>query len=157
VESFYTEEVPRLGSHMTDEEIDAVAEELAKIGGSTWYPGRTQSPLLRAVSERYKDRARVAIAALDRLRASKATVSTPEGPALEAPSVGDTPNSPQNDLQVGVIVVYRPPGERRAIPCRIEHLEERRAYLVPCPKPDVGWVELDNLQASPSGISSNEG
>jgi hypothetical protein len=72
---------------MTDEEIDAVAEELAKIGGLTWYPGRTQSPLLRAVSERYKDRARVAIASLDRLRASKATVSTPQGPALEAPSV----------------------------------------------------------------------
>ena len=157
VESFYTEEVPRLGSHMTDEEIDAVAEELAKIGGLSWYPGRTQSPLLRAVSERYRDRARVAIAALDRLRASRGKVGVPQGPALKAPSADDTPHPPQNDLQVGVIVVYRPPGERRAIPCRIEHLEERRAYLVPCPKPDIGWVKLNSLQASPSGLSSKEG
>jgi hypothetical protein len=142
---------------MTTEEIDAVAEELAKAGGLSWYPGRTQGPLLRAVSDRYKDRARVAIAALDRLRASKDTVSTPREPALEAPSADEAPYPPQNDLQVGVIVVYRPPGDRRAISCRIEHLEERRAYLVPCPKPDIGWVELGNLQALPSGAPAKEG
>jgi hypothetical protein len=73
---------------------------------------------------------------------------------LKAPSVGDTPNLPQNHLQVGVIVVYRPPGDRRAIPCRIKHLEEKRAYLAPCPQPDVGWVELDNLQAGVVTLTS---
>jgi hypothetical protein len=157
VESFYTEELPGLGSHMTNEEIDAVAEELAKVGGLSWYPGRTQEPLLRAVSNRYKDRARVAIAALERLRARNDTVSTPREPALEAPSADKASNPPQNDLQVGAVVVYRPPGDRRAIPCRIEHLEERRAYLIPCPKPDIGWVELGNLQALPSRTPAKAG
>jgi hypothetical protein len=142
---------------MTEEEIEIVAEELAKAGGHSWSPGRTGGTLLRAVSERYRDRARVAIAALDRLRASKDKHTIPRGPGLKAPSVGDTPNLPQNHLQVGVIVVYRPPGDRRAIPCRIKHLEEKRAYLAPCPQPDVGWVELDNLQALPSGTPSDEG
>ena len=54
---------------MTEEEIEAVAEELAKAGGLSWHPGRTRGPLLRTVSERYRDRARLAIEALDRLRA----------------------------------------------------------------------------------------
>ena len=67
---------------MTDEEIEAVAEELAKIGGLSWYPGRTDGPLLRPISERYRDRARVAIAALDRVRAGKeASASAPSGSA----------------------------------------------------------------------------
>src|SRR3712207_8438264 len=49
----------------------SVAQELAKVGGLSWYPGRTRGPLLRSVGERYRDRARVAIAALERLKASK--------------------------------------------------------------------------------------
>jgi hypothetical protein len=31
---------------MTDEEIEVVAEELAKSGGLSWYPGRTPGPLM---------------------------------------------------------------------------------------------------------------
>jgi hypothetical protein len=42
-------------------------------------------------------------------------------------------------------VVYRPPGDQRAITCRVERVEEGRAYLVPAPRADVGWVSLDNL------------
>jgi hypothetical protein len=142
---------------MTEEEIEVVAEELAKIGGLSWYPGRTQGPLLRAVSERYRDRARVAIAALDRLRASIRDSRPSQRPVLEA-HLNDEPSSPPQDaLQVGAIVVYRAPGDRRAVPCRIAHLEEGRAYLVPCPKPDIGWVKLDNFQALPSGSPANEG
>ena len=142
---------------MTEEEIEIVAEELAKAGGHSWSPERTQGTLLRAVSERYRDRARVAIAALDRLRASTDKHTIPQGPDLKAASADEARRPPQNHLQVGVIVVYRPPGDRRAIPCRIKHLEEKRAYLVPCPQPDVGWVELDNLQALSSGTPSDEG
>ena len=63
---------------MTDEEIEAVAEELAKAGGTSWYPGRTRGALLRPVSERYRDRARLAIAALERVRAGRAAVAVPE-------------------------------------------------------------------------------
>jgi hypothetical protein len=131
---------------MTEEEIEAVAEELAKIGGASWYPGRTRGPLLRAVSDRYRDRARVAIAALDRLRANKeraAELPTTDSESLERDE--DLPLNSSDQIQVGAIVVYRPPGDQRAISCRIEKLEDGNAYLVPCARPDVGWVSIDSL------------
>src|SRR3712207_9203294 len=34
---------------MTEEEVEVVAEELAKIGGIAWYPGREEGTLMRAV------------------------------------------------------------------------------------------------------------
>jgi hypothetical protein len=129
---------------MTDEEIDAVAEELAKAGGTSWYPGRTRGALLRPVSERYRDRARLAIAALDRVRAAGGA-STPQEPTLEVgPSGGVQPQRP-DQIHVGATVVYRPPGDQRAITCRIEQLEGGSAYLVPVPRPDIGWVSLSSL------------
>ncbi len=131
---------------MTEEEIDVVAQELAKVGGLAWYPGRTEGPLLRTVSQRYRDRARVAIAALERLRASKEGGPTVDGtPASTEVSSGSTEIAPGDQLQVGAVVVYRPPGELRATPCRIEKIEDGRAYLVPCPRSHVGWVSLDDL------------
>ncbi|PVE20206.1 hypothetical protein DC522_33730 [Microvirga sp. KLBC 81] len=127
---------------MTEDEVDAVAKELAKIGGAAWYPGRSRGLLLRVVGNRYRDRARVAIAALDRLRARQAapgpTAATPAGPEAAAPGAGEP-------LQVGAVVVYRPPNDQRAIPCRVAKLENGRAYLVPCPPPEVGWVPLASL------------
>ena len=131
---------------MTEEEIETVAEELAKVGGVAWYPGRTRGPLLRAVGDRYRDRARVVIAALDRLRATRQKSASPESPGAGDLDTGDKPTVDTEDqLQVGAIVVYRPPGDQRAIPCRVEKLEEGRAYLVPCPRPNVGWVSMDSL------------
>jgi len=124
---------------MTEDEVEVVAQEMAKIGGTTWYPGRTNGAVLRVVNERYKDRARVAIAALDRLREGRDALNDTAPLQASAPSVDPS-------LQVGTIVVFRPPGERRAVTCRVERLEEGRAYLVPCPKPDIGWTSLDNLQ-----------
>jgi hypothetical protein len=50
---------------MNDEEIEIVAQELAKIGGTSWYPGRQAGRMLRVVSERYRDQARALIRALD--------------------------------------------------------------------------------------------
>jgi len=41
---------------MTDEEIEVVAEELAKGDGSSWYPGRRQGPLTRLVTDCYRDK-----------------------------------------------------------------------------------------------------
>jgi len=130
---------------MTDEEIDAVAEELAKAGGTSWYPGRTRGALLRPVSERYRDRARLAIAALDRVRAGGG-VSAPQDPAPRAePSPESVQPQRPDQIHVGATVVYRPPGDQRAITCRIERLEGGSAYLVPVPRPDIGWVSLSSL------------
>jgi hypothetical protein len=144
----YPEGLAMLGAVVTDEEIEAVAEELAKVGGLSWYPGRTRGALLRPVTERYRDRAKVAIAALDRLRAKNNDgfeQQTTLGSAALLSREG-LPKGPDEPIQVGSIVVYRPPGDQRAITCRIDQLEQGRAYLVPCARPDVGWVSLDNLQ-----------
>jgi hypothetical protein len=140
---------------MTEDEIEAVARELAKIGGVSWYPGRTRGALLRAVSERYRDRARVAIAALERLKAAKEDTAAPQGsPSGEAVGTTSQASEPGDYLQVGAVVVYRPPGDRRAMPCRITRMEAGQAYLVPCPEPDIGWVSLEHLvppTAEPQG------
>jgi hypothetical protein len=133
---------------MNEQEIEVVAEELAKAGGLSWYPGRTTEPLLRTVHARYRDRARLAIAALERWRARHSgpaqPLETPTERPLSSPShIADH----QDTLQVGAVVIYRPPGDKRAIPCRVEKLENGRAYLVPCPVPDVGWVDLITLRS----------
>jgi hypothetical protein len=47
-------------------------------------------------------------------------------------------------MEVGAIVVYRPPGDLRAISCQVTQIENGRAYLVPVPRPDVGWIAIDN-------------
>jgi hypothetical protein len=132
------------GAGVTDEEIEAVAEELAKAGGTSWYPGRTRGALLRSVSERYRDRARLAIAALDRVRAGNGSHIQPQSP--EAPPTPERSIAGDTDqIHVGATVVYRPPGDQRAISCRIERLKDGRAYLVPAPRPDIGWVALDSF------------
>jgi len=45
---------------------------------------------------------------------------------------------------VGATVVYRPPGEKRALTCRIERMEHGRAFLVPAQR-EVGWVSVHTL------------
>ena len=131
---------------MTEDEIEAVARELAKIGGLSWYPGRTRGALLRAVSERYRDRARVAIAALERLKASTEGTAAPQGSSSGSPGTTTSQASePGDHLQVGAVVVYRPSGDRRAMPCQITRMEPGRAYLVPCPESDIGWVSLEHI------------
>jgi hypothetical protein len=131
---------------MTEEEIEAVAQELAKVGGPSWYPGRTRGPLLRSVGERYRDRARVAIAALERLKASKEGKTMPHrSPSSSLVDAESSASEPPDHLQVGRVVVYRPPGDRRAMPCQVAKIEADRAYLVPCPRSDVGWVSLEDL------------
>ena len=68
---------------MSEEEVECVAEELAKVGGVAWYPGREPNAILRVVSDRYRDRARVAIAALERLRALGRGLAPRRGIRLE--------------------------------------------------------------------------
>ena len=53
---------------MTDEEVEIIAQELAKIGGTSWYPGREPGAILRPVTDRYRDQARIIIRTFDHLR-----------------------------------------------------------------------------------------
>ena len=59
---------------MTEGEVEAVAAELAKAGGVSWHSGQERGPL-KLVMDRYRDRARLAIAALDRVRAAEQDIS----------------------------------------------------------------------------------
>jgi hypothetical protein len=130
---------------VTENEIEVVAEELAKAGGLSWYPGRQHGSLLRVVSDRHRDRARLAIAALDRCRmpdAGAASSGSTDTELLPMP-VREAIN-PDNTIQAGATVVYRPPGERRAYPCRVEKIERGQAYLVPHLRACTGWISIGN-------------
>jgi hypothetical protein len=148
---------------VTEDEIEFIAAEMAKAGGTSWYPGRDKGPLVRVVSERYRDRARLVIAALDRYRASQQRGATPQQdipvanndsePRLRGGSVG---YSPEGSIRAGGLIVYRPPGDQRAYPCRVERIENGRAYLVPEIKSCTGWVDLDDLFAPvPKSVSTS--
>ena len=135
---------------VSEEEIEIVAEELAKVGGTTWYPGREAGPLIRVVSDRYRDRAKIAIAALERHRAKVAAEGALPAACREARTFAS------DQIRVGSTVVYRPPGERRAYTCRVEKIDGRQAYLVPDIKVSSGWVSLDDL-TRPAGPRDADG
>lgn len=135
---------------MTEEEIEIVAEELAKIGGVSWYPGREKGTLMRVVSDRYRDRARVAIDALDRYRTSQraSVVQDNSKTAAEEPNLA--PLSSQDEIKPGSTVVYRPPGDRRAYPCRVVEIEGSRAYLAPILRTCTDWVSIEYIRPQSS-------
>jgi hypothetical protein len=140
---------------MTEEEIEIVAEELAKIGGVTWYPGREKGTLMRVVSDRYRDRARVAIEALDRFRTGKNAPLAQDNGAREKPaSVTPSRQAMRDDIRPGSTVIYRPPGDRRAYPCRVVEIEGTRAYLTPILRACTDWVSIEHLM--PSRTDSEE-
>ncbi|SCX90613.1 hypothetical protein [Microvirga guangxiensis] len=130
---------------MTEEEIEIVAEELAKIGGVSWYPGREKGTLMRVVTDRYRDRARIAIEALDRYRAlQNAGVVQDNGPSAHHLQGRPHPMS-SDEIKPGSTVVYRPPGDRRAYPCRVVEIEGSRAYLAPILRACTDWVSIEHL------------
>ena len=101
-----------MGVEMSEEEVECVAEELAKVGGVAWYPGREPNAILRVVSDRYRDRARVAIAALERLRASREQQGAVELAAGEDPEIAHRARAGiAEDIEVGSVVIYRAPGD----------------------------------------------
>ncbi|MCB8821056.1 hypothetical protein [Microvirga rosea] len=132
---------------MTDDEVEIIAAELAKAGGHSWYPGRERGPF-KVVADRYRDRARLAIAALDRYRIGKSGAPLPENSAEEYDlheGQARRPSLEKEELAVGSIVLYRPPGDKRFYQCRVEQLDGDRAYLVPDMKICTGWVDIKNL------------
>ncbi|MGO4704628.1 hypothetical protein AB4072_02480 [Microvirga sp. 2MCAF38] len=132
---------------MTDEEVEIVAEELAKIGGTSWYPGRESSSILRVISDRYRDRARAAIAALDRYRVRQGTSTSDMSNATAVKQEEPKPiSSPAKEgITVGDTVVYRPPSDRRAYSCTVEATRDGEAYLVLNRREGVGWVPIPEL------------
>jgi hypothetical protein len=102
---------------MTDEEIEVVAEELAKSDGLSWYPGPVQGPRMGLVTDHYREQARAVIAALDHVRTGGDSSRSPtlrrEG-SLEAVHRGSI-----REVGPGATIIYRPPGDQRAYPCRI--------------------------------------
>ncbi|MBQ0819659.1 hypothetical protein HPT29_016265 [Microvirga terrae] len=133
---------------MTEEEIEIVAEELAKIGGVTWYPGREKGTLMRVVCDRYRDRARVAIEALERYRASQQAALAQDNMQGDAPPTTCRAAARPHDIKPGSTVIYRPPGDRRAYSCRVVEIEGNRAYLAPILRACTEWVSIEHLVPS---------
>lgn len=131
---------------MTKDEIEAVAAELAKAGGVSWHSGNERGPL-KIVMDRYRERARLAIAALERVRAAKQDASRDQiATEQHRPSATAYLESVSRDaVSVGTLVLYRPPGDQRVYRCRVEKVDGNRAYLVPELPACTGWVDLKSL------------
>jgi hypothetical protein len=131
---------------MTDDEVEAVAAELAKAGGLSWHNGQERGPL-KLVMNRYRDRARAALAALERLQAAKQALA-PDPDKVEQPrSNTDAKPGPvsEEEVSIGSLVLYHPPGDQRTYACRVQKVHGSRVYLVPEIPACTGWVDLDGL------------
>lgn len=127
---------------MSEEEVELVAELLAKIGG-TWNPERAQ-PASRIVGNRHRDVARLVLDAVERSKAANRN-STGTDPVSGEPSEADAiTDAKGNRLYVGANVVYQPPGDKRTLTCRVEKMEQGRAYVVPSQR-EIGWVSTHTL------------
>jgi hypothetical protein len=133
---------------MTDDEVEAVAAELAKAGGVSWHSGQERVPL-RLVMDRYRDRARLVLAALERVRAAKQAHS-PEPMKIEPVSRNlraDLDPASHERVAVGSLLLYRPPGDKRAYSCRVQRVDGSRVFLVPDIPTCTGWVDIVNLSS----------
>jgi hypothetical protein len=132
---------------MTDEEIAVVAEELARSSGPSWYPARVQAPLTRVLTDQYREQACVVIAALDHLRTGGGDTSqVPDARRDGTPATFR--RNPISDAQPGATIIYRPPEDQRAYPCRVVEIQGTRAYLAPILRTCVGWVSMERLEIS---------
>ncbi len=133
---------------MNDDEVEAVAAELAKAGGVSWHSGEARGPL-KLVMDRYRDRARLAIATLDRVRAAQQGTPPGELRTMQSePSVKADVQADSVDLvSTGSLVLYRPPGDKRAYSCRVQRIDGSRVYLVPELPTCTGWIDLANLSS----------
>ena len=83
--------------------------------------------------DRYRDRARLAIATLERVRVAKQGIS-PGQIEVKRPGPSAKANlEPVSDdiVSDGSLVLYRPPGDKRTYPCRVEKVDGEPR--VPCP------------------------
>jgi len=140
---------------MTEEEVEVVAEELAKTGGTAWYPGRQPGPLLREVTERYREQARAVITALERMRAGSEAAVSPDTTVSENRGVDKSSRTDAvPDIRPGATVIYRPAGDQRAYPCRVVEIRGSQAYLAPILRTCIGWISVETLQVPPEDETS---
>jgi hypothetical protein len=140
---------------MIDEEVEVVAAALARACGTSWSQEQAHAAPARVVLDRYRDRARVAIAALERFRASRDSGCKQDNKPDGKSAWRVVPHSPAGDLiQPGATVVYRPPGDQRAYPCRVVTIEGSRAYLEPVLRACTGWVSIERLLPSDPELGS---
>ena len=133
---------------MTDKDIAVVAEELARNGGTSWYSGRVQGPLMGVLTDHYCEQARVVIAVLDHLRTGGGdTTQMPDARMDGTP--GAIRRKLVGDVRSGATIIYRPPEEQRAYPCRVVEIQGTRAYLAPIFRTCVGWIWIERLEAIP--------
>jgi hypothetical protein len=133
---------------MTDDEVEAVAVELAKAGGVSWHSGQERGPL-KLVMDRFRDRARLAITTLERVQAAKQAHS-PDTTAIKPGRrhlQATLDRASHEEVVVGSLILYRPPGDKRTYPCRVQRVEGSRVYLVPEIPTCTGWVDLANLSS----------
>jgi len=128
---------------MSVDKVEAIAALLARVSGN-WYPERTR-PALRTINKRHRDVAQLVLAEYDRLsgveqREASWTASPPDN----SDETSTFNFAGDDQLYVGATVVYRPPGEKRALTCRIEKMEHGRAFLAPAPQ-EIGWVSIQTL------------
>lgn len=144
---------------MNEAEVEVVAEELAKLGGTAWYPGREPGPLLRIVHERYRDRARAAIAALDRFRANAARGASPDLQPTDPSASEDKirASASETEIKIGTTVIYRPEGDRRAYSCTVQKISDGFAFLVPENRTGIGWVPLKDIAGGSASSSPEQG
>ena len=131
---------------MTDEEIEVVAEELAKLVHVPWAPGYETTPLLHVVTECHRAEARAILAALDQIRPGRSGSSF-QAPRSNEPQ-GISCQSRSGEVRPGRTVIYRPPGDQRAYPFRIVEIQGNRAYLAPILRTCVGWISIERLQVA---------
>jgi hypothetical protein len=131
---------------MTDEEIEVVAEELAELVRVPWAPGYGTTPLPHVVTECHRAEARAILAALDQIRPRR-NGSAFQGPRSNEPQ-GISCQSRRGEVRPGMTVIYRPPGDQRAYPCRIVEIQGNRAYLAPILRTCVGWMSIERLQVA---------
>ncbi len=141
---------------MTDEEVEVVAAALAQAGGMAWHHGSEPNAITRVVADRYRDRARASIAALDRFRAGRDLGGSLDQESGRASEEVTTAYRQGQDISPGDSVIYRPPGDRRAYTCRVVELRGDRAYLTPVLGKNVGWVSIEHLKP-PEGETSQNG
>jgi hypothetical protein len=98
------------------------------------------------VTECHRAEARAILAALDQIRPGRS------GPTFQAPRSkepqGISCQSRSGDVRPGMTVIYRPPGDQRAYPCRIVEIQGDRAYLAPILRTCVGWMSIERLQVA---------